>query len=42
VKYNVFAGGHAFARWRDELAPALRWLTAEATDENGEVVRLRT
>jgi len=26
VHYNLFSGGHAFPAWRDELAPALRWL----------------
>ena len=29
VTYNVFAGGHAVAGWREDLAPALRWLLAE-------------
>ncbi len=26
VHYNLYSGGHAFPPWRDELAPALRWL----------------
>lgn len=26
VHYNLYSGGHSFAAWREELAPALRWL----------------
>ena len=26
VRYSRFDGGHSFASWRKELAPALRWL----------------
>jgi enterochelin esterase family protein len=26
VHYNLYSGGHAFSSWREELAPALRWL----------------
>jgi len=28
VRYSAFAGSHAFDPWRQELAPALRWLIA--------------
>jgi len=28
VRYHKFSGGHAAAPWRQELAPALRWLVA--------------
>jgi iron(III)-enterobactin esterase len=30
VRYNLFSGGHAFAPWREEFAPALRWLVGGA------------
>jgi enterochelin esterase-like enzyme len=26
VHYNLYSGGHSFSAWREELAPALRWL----------------
>ena len=30
VHYNLYSGGHAFPSWREELAPALRWLVGSA------------
>jgi enterochelin esterase-like enzyme/predicted nucleotidyltransferase len=30
VHYNLYSGGHAFSSWREELAPALRWLVGSA------------
>jgi enterochelin esterase family protein len=30
VHYNQYPGGHAFSSWREELAPALRWLVDRA------------
>ena len=30
VRYNLYSGGHAFSSWREELAPALRWLVGSA------------
>jgi enterochelin esterase-like enzyme len=30
VHYNLYSGGHAFPPWREELAPALRWLVGGA------------
>jgi enterochelin esterase-like enzyme len=30
VFYNLYSGGHTFAAWREELAPALRWLLGGA------------
>lgn len=26
TKYHLYEGGHAIAPWREELAPALKWL----------------
>jgi enterochelin esterase-like enzyme len=26
VKFTLYSGGHDFAAWRQELAPALTWL----------------
>jgi S-formylglutathione hydrolase FrmB len=31
VHYNRYPGGHAFPSWREELAPALRWLVGSGS-----------
>jgi iron(III)-enterobactin esterase len=40
VHYNLYSGGHTFVAWRDELAPALRWLAGSHGEltENGRPV----
>lgn len=43
VRYNLFSGGHTFAPWREELAPALKWLiggTAQQDDAGRQAARL--
>jgi enterochelin esterase-like enzyme len=32
VHHHLFAGGHAFAPWKEELPSALKWLLAETTE----------
>ncbi len=34
VRYEVFKGGHGFTAWREELAPALTWLSGTKASEH--------